>query len=183
MLLRNIAGEASGAYLTVRKPVKTLRELRDKLQLMADDELDRPVMAQVKMSNWLQSPKCSLTHLAIQAGLDTALDSTVLHLATPDLAMPHNEDVAAYICTLSAACKEWLQVHAPQLEGNSLTPQLTATAALEAVFPVEDWRYEVANGDTVAGYYGWALAKAFEEASDAIEPDQAQANPTATVCS
>lgn len=33
-------------------------------------------------------------------------------------------------------------------------------------FPVEDWRYEVANGDTRRGYDDWCAAKAEEAADD-----------------
>ncbi len=35
----------------------------------------------------------------------------------------------------------------------------------EEVFPLEDWRYEVANGDTRLGYSEWAAHKAESEAT------------------
>ena len=36
-------------------------------------------------------------------------------------------------------------------------------------FPVDDWKYEVANGETRRGYWEWANAKLNEVAQEVVE--------------
>lgn len=38
-------------------------------------------------------------------------------------------------------------------------------------YPVTDWQYEVANGDTRLGYHDWVMHKIESEKHAATEPD------------
>jgi hypothetical protein len=46
------------------------------------------------------------------------------------------------------------------------TEQDAAEEAVKAAFPEVDWRYQVGNGDTSAGYWDWALSMAQSFAED-----------------
>jgi len=169
LLQRVTQMQSTGATLAVRRPATTYADLLTRLDKMTAQDLTAPVSAEVAFQgSYLTPPACTLTQIGLHVGEAASQNRTVLHLTTTGLAIPRHDALAIYTCqimgfALTEEDSKWrysTNGSDSSTDGDFPDKESAAVAAVRAYFTFSDWKIEVAHGDTIMGYFEWALREA-----------------------